>query len=288
MKKTRVAIIGTGNIGTDLLMKVARSKIIECAIFTGRNPGSEGIKRAKALGVETSCDSVEAIKNKPDCCDIIFDATSAVSHFYHAGILEHLGKFTIDLTPSQIGKICIPVINIDECLGKKNISLITCGGQAAIPIAYAIKQVHPETEYFEIVASISSRSAGAGTRENIDEFTRATRDALAEFTGVPKTKAIIILNPAEPPVLMHNTIYAKIKKPKISELSESIKAMVKKIQAYVPGYKIAVGPLAEDSRVTTMVQVTGCGDFLPKYSGNLDIMTCAAINVAEEYAKRRV
>ncbi|MBU4445865.1 acetaldehyde dehydrogenase (acetylating) [bacterium] len=288
MKKIKVGILGTGNIGSDLLIKVQRSKFLECGIFAGRNPRSEGIKRAKILGVRTSCDSVEAIKNNPDCCDIVFDATSAKVHFHNASILEKMGKYIIDLTPSQVGKMCVPVINMAECLDVKNVNLVTCGGQSVIPIAYAIMKVHPETEYIEIVASISSKSAGPGTRVNIDEFTQTTRDSILSFTGVPKAKALIILNPAEPPVLMHNTIYATIKNPKIERLSSEIKAMVKKIQQYVPGYKLKLGPVAENNRVTTMIEVVGLGDYLPQYSGNLDIITCAAVKIAEEYANNKL
>jgi len=288
MRKVKVGIIGTGNIGTDLLIKIQRSSILECAIFSGRNPRSKGINKAKSLGVKVSCDSVRAIQKDPDCCEIVFDATSAKAHEHNAPILKKLGKYIIDLTPSQIGKMCIPVINMEEALDAGNVNLVTCGGQATIPIVHEIMKVHPDTEYIEVVASISSRSAGLGTRENIDEFTQTTRDAIAFFTKVPKAKAIIILNPAEPPVYMHNTIYAKINKPDIKEIDSRIRTMAKRIQKYVPGYEITLGPVLESGRVTTMVEVVGLGDFLPKYSGNLDIITCAAINVAEEYAKKKV
>lgn len=288
MEKIKAGIIGTGNIGTDLLFKLQRSEYLECGIFAGRNPESEGIKRAEAMGIRTSYNSIKDIVEDTGCCEIVFDATSARVHLYNAPILKKLGKFTIDLTPSQAGKMCIPVINIEDCLDTDNINLITCGGQAAVPIAYAIMKVHPETEYMEVVASISSKSAGPGTRANIDEFTQTTRDALVSFTGVPRAKAIIILNPAEPPILMHNTVYAKIKNPRIGELQSEIMSMAQKIQKYVPGYNVVLGPVAEHERVTTMIKVTGSGDFLPSYSGNLDIITCAALNIAEEYAKRKI
>ncbi len=286
--KIKVGIIGTGNIGTDLLIKIGRSEILECGIFSGRNPDSEGIRRAESLGVKISYESIDAIVKDPDSCEIVFDATSASVHQQNAPILKKLKKYTIDLTPSRIGKMCVPAINMSECIEVNNINLITCGGQAAIPIISAIMKVHPKTEYIELVSSISSRSAGPGTRMNIDEFTQTTRDAIEQFTGVKKAKAIIVLNPAEPPVLMHNTIYAKIKEPKINELEKEISEMAKKIQKYVPGYKITLGPVAENNRVTTMIEVIGLGDYLPKYSGNLDIITCAAVNMAEEYAKRKI
>ncbi|MFZ2385723.1 MAG: acetaldehyde dehydrogenase (acetylating) [Candidatus Omnitrophota bacterium] len=285
MSKMKVGIIGTGNIGTDLLMKVNRSEYLECGMFAGRNADSEGIRRARALGVNTSTDSIRAIEEDPGCCEVVFDATSASVHRQNAGILKKLGKYAIDLTPSQIGKMCVPALNMEECLGADNINLITCGGQAAIPIIYAIMEVHPDTEYVELVSSISSKSAGPGTRLNIDEFTQTTRDAIESFTGVRKAKAIIVLNPAEPPVLMHNTIYAKMNKPDLSRLKREILAMEKTIRKYVPGYRVTLGPVAENGRVTTMVEVVGLGDYLPKYSGNLDIITCAAVNMAEAYAR---
>lgn len=286
MKNVKVGIIGTGNIGTDLLIKIQRSNILKCEIFTGINPDSEGIALANYLGIPTSTSSIKVIQENPGCCDIVFDATSASIHMYNAPILEDLKKFTIDLTPSQIGKMCVPAINIGDCLDSNNVNLITCGGQATIPVIKAVTKVHPETEYIEIVSSISSRSAGTGTRANIDEFTQTTRDAIASFSSVKKTKAIIVLNPADPPVLMHNTIYAKINNPDIERLRIEVAAMAQKIQKYVPGYMIKIEPVFENNRVTTVIEVVGLGDYLPKYSGNLDIMTCAAINVAEEYAKR--
>jgi acetaldehyde dehydrogenase (acetylating) len=288
MNRVKVGIIGTGNIGTDLLFKVNRSEVLECGIFTGRNQDSEGIRRAQALGINTSLDSIKAIQNDHKCCDIVFDATSASVHQQNAPILKKLNKYTIDLTPSKIGKMCVPAINMKECLKVSNINLITCGGQAAVPIIAAIMKVHPNTEYIELVSSIASKSAGSGTRLNIDEFTQTTRDAIEKFTGVKKAKAIIVLNPAEPPVLMHNTIYARIKKPNLNRLKKEINAMAKLIQKYVPGYKITLGPVIENDRVTTMIEVIGNGDYLPKYSGNLDIITCAAVNMAEAYAKSKL
>ncbi len=289
VKKIKVGIIGTGNIGTDLLVKVQRSKVLECGMFAGRNPNSEGVKRAEAMGVPTSTESIKAIEADPSCCDIVFDATSAKIHLMHAPILKALGKFAIDLTPAQVGKMCVPVINLEECLKLDNVNLVTCGGQATIPIAYAIKQVQTDVDYIEIVASISSKSAGPGTRVNVDEFTQTTREALSHFTGVPKTKAMIILNPADPPVIMRNTIYARTSGTfKEAELKAAIHEMVKKIQAYVPGYRLVQEPIAENNRFTTMIEVVGLGDYLPAYSGNLDIITCAALNIAEVYAQRKL
>lgn len=285
--KTKVAIIGTGNIGADLLVKILRSPLLECSLFTGRNVDSPGMRFAASLGVRVSDQSINAIAGDPECCEIVFDATSASIHLAHAPVLRALGKFTIDLTPSKIGRMCIPVINAEDCMHEPNVNLVTCGGQATVPLAYAISKVHPDVEYIEVVASISSRSAGPGTRANIDEFTQTTKDALLHFTGVPKAKTIIILNPADPPILMRNTVYALIPNPDMEALRLAVKQMVKQIQCYVPGYQVIMEPVYENGRVTTMVQVTGLGDYLPPYSGNLDIITCAAVHIAEMFALKR-
>lgn len=285
--KTKVAIIGTGNIGADLLVKIRRSPFLECSLFAGRNLDSPGMRFAAGLGVRISDQSIKALIDDPECCEIVFDATSAGIHMEHAPILKTLGKFTIDLTPSKIGRMCIPVINAEDCIKEPNVNLVTCGGQATVPMAYAISNVHPNIEYIEVVASISSRSAGPGTRANIDEFTQTTKDALLHFTGVPKAKTIIILNPAEPPILMRNTIYAIIPDPDMDALRLAVQQMEKRIQCYVPGYQVILEPVLENGRVTTMVQVTGLGDYLPPYSGNLDIITCAAVHVAEMFARKK-
>ena len=287
-RKVKVGIIGTGNIGTDILMKLKRSDILECGMFTGRNPASKGIQIAQKMGVPTSIESIRAIEKQPECCDIVFDATSAEVHRINAPILKKLGKFAIDMTPAHVGKMCVPVLNLEECLNEDNVNLITCGGQATTPIAYAISKIHPETKYIEIVATIASKSAGAGTRNNIDEFTQATREALTDFTGIKNTKAIIVLNPAEPPITMHNTVYALIDNPNMEAIRKSVRDMELKIRQYVPGYKIVMEPTYENGRVTTTLQVVGLGDYLPKYSGNLDIITCAAIEIAEYYARKRI
>ncbi len=283
--KIKVGIIGTGNIGSDLLFKIQKSAVLTCGLFTGRNADSEGIKRAKELGVPTSADSIRAIERDPDSCDIVFDATSAKNHLEHAPILEQLGKFVIDLTPSRIGTMCIPVLNTGQALSSQNINLVTCGGQACVPLAKVIMETHPDTTYIEIVGSIASKSAGSGTRANIEEYMLTTKRALEEFAGVPKAKAILVFNPAEPPVLMHNTIYASIPNPNVELLKERIYKMADLIRGYVPGYKVTYGPIVDRGRVVITVQVIGSGDFLPPYAGNLDIITGAAIRVAEDYAE---
>lgn len=288
MKKLRVGVIGTGNIGTDLMLKIRRSPYLECTIFAGRNPDSDGIRLARSLGIPVTYDSIHYFKEHPDCCDVVFDATSAAVHQYHAPILKELHKYVIDLTPAHVGIFTIPVINITEAMDEDNVNMVTCGGQAIIPMAYALTRVHPDTKYLELVATIASKSAGPGTRANIDEFTQTTRDAIAHFTGIQNTKAIINLNPAKPEITMRNTLYAIVENPDMVRINEKVWEMEKRVQAYVPGYKVVLPPTYENGRIILSVEVQGSGDYLPSYSGNLDIITCAAIRVAEEYAIRKV
>ena len=286
-KKINVAIIGSGNIGTDLLVKLSRSDILQCSLFTGRNLNSSGMNKALSLGVNISDKGIQAIIENPEICELVIDCTSAQAHAQHWPILDKLDKFVIDMTPAKIGELCIPAINASECIssGSKNINLITCGGQASIPIAYAISQVCSEIEYIEVASSIASRSAGPATRLNLDEYVETTEKALSHFTGVVKTKAILILNPAQPPIDMQTTIYVKAKNPDINAIKKSVDAMVDLIVKYVPEYKIIVAPVAEQDRVVTTVKVLGNGDYLPRYAGNLDIINCAAIAIAELYSK---
>ncbi len=287
MEQIPVGIIGTGNIGSDLLMKILQSDQISCGIFAGRNKESKGISRAKELGVQTSYDSVYSIEQDPDCCEIVLDATSAISHLENVKILRKLGKTIIDLTPSKTGWMCVPAINIEDAPEKKEINLITCGGQASIPIAYEIRKALPEVDYLEVATSIASKSAGPGTRINLDEYIQTTQRGLEFFSGVDKAKAIININPATPPINMHNTIYAENSgNYSIETLRKRVNEMVNKIQRYVPGYRLELSPTYENERITTIIEVIGRGDFLPKYAGNLDIMTCAALAVAEECAKK--
>lgn len=288
LKKVPVGIIGTGNIGTDLLVKIQRSKYLECGIFTGQSKKSEGIRRAREMGIPVSVASIGAICENPSLCEIVFDATSAEAHQKHAPVLKGLGKFTIDMTPSRIGKMCIPFLNLDECMEVDNVNMVTCGGQATAPLVRTIMKIHPEIEYVEIVASIASKSAGIGTRNNIDEYTQTTAEGIRFFGKVPRAKAIIILNPAEPPIMMHNTIYTQINQPKISDIKRELNITCQKIRRYVPGYRLTLGPVIESGRLTVMNEVKGLGDFLPVYAGNLDIINCAAIEVAETYAQRKI
>lgn len=285
MNKIKVGIIGTGNIGTDLLMKVMKSEKLECGIFAGWNPDSPGIARAKQMGVRTTAESIRYIQDHPDCCKIVFDATSAKVHRDHAPVLKELDKFTLDLTPAHVGKFCVPAVNLKDALNMQNVNLVTCGGQATVPLAYAINR-SADVKYLEIVATIASKSAGKGTRDNIDEFTQTTKDALMEVAGIKNAKAIIVLNPAEPPITMRNTVYALIDHPDMEAITSAVKDMEQKIRKYVPGYRVILGPIYENGRVTTSVEVTGSGDFLPEYAGNLDIITCAAVRIAEKYVER--
>lgn len=287
MGKINAAIIGTGNIGTDLLYKIQKSDILNCSLFTGRNPDSRGIGIAQSMGVPVSFQSIQAIIENPSCCEIVFDATSAKVHAYHAPILKQLGKYAIDLTPAHVGKFCVPVVNLPDALSLDNVNLVTCGGQATVPIACAIKSV-ADIKYLEIVATIASKSAGPGTRNNIDEFTQTTKKAIQELSGIENAKAIIVLNPAEPPIIMRNTVYALIDHPDMEKITSAVHEIERKIRAYVPGYHVVLGPVYENGRVTVSIEVIGSGDYLPKYSGNLDIITCAAVKIAESYAKERL
>jgi acetaldehyde dehydrogenase len=285
--KLKIAIIGTGNIGTDLMVKVMRTQGMTCTLFTGRHFNSAGMKRANGLGVTISDRGIEAIVNDPAICDVVFDCTSAHAHMEHWPILDKLGKTVIDMTPAKLGGLCVPAINAEECLGTnaRNINMVTCGGQASIPIAYAISQVHSHIEYIEVASSIASRSAGPATRQNLDEYIETTQDALMALTGAKHTKAILILNPAMPPIDMQTTIYAKIANPDLPAIQAAVNAMVEKIKQYVPGYKLILPPTIQDNKIITTIKVVGAGDYLPQYAGNLDIINCAAIAVAELIAK---
>lgn len=285
--KLKIAIIGTGNIGTDLMVKVMRSEHMTCTLFAGRNFNSAGMKRANALSVPISDRGIEAIAHDPAICDVVFDCTSAHAHVEHWAILNKLGKMVIDMTPAKLGEICVPAINAAECLatGVRNINMITCGGQSSIPIANAISQVHGDIEYIEVASSIASRSAGPATRQNLDEYIDTTQEALKRFSNARRTKAILILNPANPPIDMQTTIYAKIANPDLPAIQTAVAAMVEKLKLYVPGYQLIVPPTIEGGKVITTIKVLGAGDYLPQYAGNLDIINCAAIAVAERIAR---
>jgi len=288
MQKLKTCIIGTGNIGTDLLIKIMRSPYIECSLFIGRNLNSKGMSKALSLGVPLSDKGIEAIIENPECCDLVFDATSASSHIEHAPVFEKLGKIAIDMTPAKIGVLTIPAVNLSEAMMNTNINMITCGGQASIPIAFAISQAVDCIEYIEVVSTISSKSAGPGTRINIDEYIETTEKAISKFTQCSNVKSIINLNPVVPSIDMNTTIYVRTSNPNLEKINKSIQAIHKKIKSYVPGYNIILGPIYDNGVIVVTVSVQGNGDYLPKYAGNLDIINCAAIAVAEEFAKMRM
>lgn len=308
--KSKVAIIGSGNIGTDLMIKVIRtSQHLEMGAMVGIDPDSDGLARAERMGVPTTAEGVDGLVKMDgfDDIEIVFDATSAKAHEHNASILQPLGKRMIDLTPAAIGPYVVPAVNVDDHQDAQNVNMVTCGGQATIPIVAAVSRVVP-VEYAEIVASISSRSAGPGTRANIDEFTETTTAGIEQVGGAKAGKAVIILNPAEPPLIMRDTVYTLVKAadPEIHEqIRQSIDKMIDDVAAYVPGYRLKqkvqideISPdrpvdtlLGEDSeqpthQVSVFLEIEGAAHYLPAYAGNLDIMTSAGLQFAERIAAR--
>jgi acetaldehyde dehydrogenase len=304
MKKTNCAIIGSGNIGTDLMLKIANtSKSLNLIGVIGIDPESEGLAMAGTMNIATSSTGLQGFMEMPEYSDtqIFFDATSAGAHQMHHDLISKDGKQMIDLTPAAIGPYCVPVVNLSEHLQAQNVNMVTCGGQATIPMVAAVNQVS-SVRYAEIVASVSSKSAGPGTRANIDEFTQTTALGLEKVGGADKAKAIIVLNPAEPPLLMRNTVFTLCDPIDQDRVKESVESMVAKVQAYVPGYRLkqevqferfgSNNPCAipgygefEGLKASIFLEVEGAGHYLPKYAGNLDIMTSAAMGTAEELIK---
>jgi acetaldehyde dehydrogenase (acetylating) len=282
--RVRCAIVGSGNIGTDLMVKLLRSEVLELVAIAGIDPGSEGLARARTSGIKTYENGIDGLLAAQPLPEIVFDATSARAHLVHAPKLRERGIIAIDLTPAAVGEYVVPSVNIAERLSVNNLNLVTCGGQATIPIVAAVSRIAP-VEYAEIVATIASASAGPGTRQNIDEFTDTTARGLERLGGARRGKAIIVLNPADPPIMMRDTIYIRFESgASHEEITASIRRMVREMQQYVPGYRLRAEPLFEDDQVTVMLEVEGAGDFLPRYSGNLDIMTAAAVRVGEAAA----
>ena len=289
MSKIKCALIGPGNIGTDLLAKLKRSEVLEPVWMVGIDPESDGLKRAKEMGLNTTAEGVDGLLPyvARDGVQIAFDATSAYVHAENSRKLNELGVVMIDLTPAAIGPYCVPPVNLSEHIGKKemNVNMVTCGGQATIPMVAAVSRVQP-VSYGEIVATVSSRSVGPGTRKNIDEFTRTTAGAVEKIGGAKKGKAIIVINPAEPPLIMRDTVHCLVEgEPKEAEITASVHAMIAEVQKYVPGYRLVNGPVFDGQRVSVFLKVEGLGDYLPKYAGNLDIMTAAAAQTAEDIAR---
>jgi acetaldehyde dehydrogenase len=289
---TRVAILGSGNIGTDLMYKVLRSPTLELIGFVGIDANSEGLARARQAGVETSTTGINWMLERSGDISIVFEATSAWVHRQHAPKFEEAGIRVIDLTPARIGPVVVPPVNLGDHVAASNLNLITCGGQATVPIVYSVNKVTPVV-YSEIVSTVASRSAGPGTRQNIDEFTTTTASALTELGGAARSKAIVVLNPAEPPILMRNTVMCSVTDDFDEDaVKHSINNMVAEVASYVPGYRLKAEPVfeygvqatpegARGCRIVVLLEVEGAGDFLPIYAGNLDIMTAAAVKVAE-------
>ena len=289
MKKIKCAIVGSGNIGTDLMYKLQRSKTLEPVWMVGIDPQSEGLALARKHGLKTTDKGVDGLVPhvKADGVRIAFDATSAYVHKENSDKLNKLGVIMIDLTPAAIGPYCVPPVNLKEHAGKKekNVNMVSCGGQATIPMVYAVSRVQP-VKYGEIVATVASKSVGPGTRKNIDEFTRTTAAGVEKVGGAKVGKAIIVINPADPPLIMRDTIHCLTEDtPKQDEITKSVHEMIKEVQKYVPGYKLVNGPVFDGNRVTVFMEVAGLGDYLPKYAGNLDIMTAAALRTAEMLAQ---
>jgi len=292
MSGVTAAIVGSGNIGTDLLHKLARSAHIDVHSMVGIDPDSSGLKQARDLGVDASAGGVDWLLAHPQRPDIVFEATSAAVHAANAERYRASGIRAVDLTPAACGPYVVPPVNLTEHLDEVNVNMVTCGGQATIPMVYAVSRVTP-VAYAEIVATVASVSAGPGTRNNIDEFTRSTRNAVEQLGGAERGKAIIILNPAEPPLIMRDTIFCSLE-PDADEaaVAASIEQVVAEVQQYVPGYRLLRPPQFDPEftpdgrgRVAIFIEVEGAGDFLPPYAGNLDIMTAAAVKVGEEMAQ---
>ena len=305
--KAKVAIVGSGNIGTDLMIKIMRtSDTLDMGAMVGIDPESDGLARAAKMSVATTHEGLDGLTKMPEWKDIVlvFDATSASAHKHNAALCEKDNKVIIDLTPAAIGPYVVPVVNADEHLDANNINMVTCGGQATIPMVHAVNRI-ATVQYAEIVASISSKSAGPGTRANIDEFTETTSKGLEVVGGAAQGKAIIVLNPAEPPLVMRDTVYTLSDDTDQDKIAESVAAMVEEVQSYVPGYRLkqevqferfgSNNPLHipgrgdfEGIKSSIFLEVEGAGHYLPKYAGNLDIMTSAALRTAERVLERRL
>ncbi len=287
-QKMKAAIVGPGNIGIDLMEKIrTRAEYVELAMMVGIDRDSRGIQLAQQYGYPVECDGLKPLLDDEDI-RIVFECTSADQHLKNAPLYRKAGKQAFDLTPAAVGPYVVPVINLEEHMDAPNLNLVTCGGQATAPIVYAVSRVQP-VAYAEIVSTIASKSAGPGTRANIDEFTQTTAKALRELGGAKDSKALIILNPADPPLMMRNTIYCRTESsPDLEKITDSVEAIVRELQGYVPGYRLIMAPQYDSAKqcVVTMISVEGSGDYLPPYAGNLDIITCAAVSMADRSAKR--
>jgi len=286
-RKVKVAIIGTGNIGTDLLIKVLRSEKLECVKFVGRNFLSTGMRQASELGVSCSDQSIEFFKRTDEHIDVVFDATSASAHVTNDEVFSEKGIVCIDMTPALIGPLTLPTLCETTFKEARNFNMVTCGGQASVPIAAAYSKVC-KLDYVEGISSIASRSAGPATRDNLDEYINTTEIALKQFTNASKSKAILNLNPASPPIDMQTTVRALVDGYcNVDFLRQSVISAVEEVSKFVPGYKLVFGPVLEGNTIISTVRVKGNGDYLPSYAGNLDIINAAAISVAEKFFDQR-
>lgn len=288
MARVKCALIGSGNIGTDLLYKLMRSELLEPVWMIGIEPESEGLSRARDLGLKTTHEGVDGALSHlaTDGVQIAFDATSAYAHKDNSEKVNAQGVFMVDLTPAAIGPLCLPCVNLHDLGATMNVNMISCAGQATIPIVHAVSRIQ-SVDYAEIIASLASKSIGPGTRANLDEFTYTTSSAVCEVGGARRGKALCVINPAEPPMIMRNTIYCMTDSdPDQARITDSLMDMISRVEEYVPGYKLVNGPVFEGRKIGVFMEVAGLGDYLPTYAGNLDIMTAAACRTAEMYAKK--
>jgi acetaldehyde dehydrogenase len=284
--RTPVAVLGTGNIGSDLVLKLERSDALRVGAVVGIDPDSRGLAEARERGHLVSSEGVDFLLARPELAEIVFDATSAAAHRAHQPALERAGFATVDLTPAGLGPAIVPTVNLDVLATSTDVSLISCGAQATVPLVASVSRVAP-VAYAEVVVTIASLSAGPGTRQNIDEFTQSTRRGLVQIGGAQEAKAIIILNPADPPITMRNTVMCELADEPPADLMASIEATVAEVQRYVPGYRLCIPPQLDGRVVKLVAEVDGAGDFLPRYAGNLDIITSAAVRIAELLADAR-
>lgn len=279
----RAAVLGSGNIAADLIAKIRRTSNVECCLVAGRREGSDGLAFANGLGLKTSTAGLASVLQEPEAFDVVFDTTSADAARASWPELRDAGLRTIDLTPSKQGMMCIPALNLSDTRNSQNVCLVTCGGQATLPFIADIT-AHSQVSYLEVVTTNASRSLGPASREYVDEYLATTEAAMTEFSGVAAAKAIHIVNPAEPPTVMQNTIFAEVTDFDLDAIARAVSERAQRVQVYIPGFEIAVGPIVDGDRLLLTSRVAGAGDYLPTYAGNLDIITCAAVAVAEFWA----
>jgi acetaldehyde dehydrogenase (acetylating) len=284
--KIKVAIIGTGNIGTDLLLKALKTDFMDVVAFVGRRLDSDGMLTAKKHNVLISDEGIQYFINNPKCCEVVYDCTSAADAIEHAKIFKEQGIKVVDLTPAKVGDMCVPDVNSEIISTDDNVNMITCGGQASMPMLHLLSKECTGLEYIEVVSQIASKSAGMATRINVDNYIQTTQKAITKFTGCSNNKVILNLNPAEPCVDMQTTVFIKAKKVNFENLTEKVLEKIEELRTYIPYYEMVLPPTMNENGVVVMsIKVRGTGDYLPAYAGNLDIINCAAIKVTERLAK---